>query len=96
LVSPWGLRLTVYLGIKNIGKGEEYIKKTNYFFLSFPKKVNRVTFLKVTLLFILFLIWGFPLSIYRSKFCEIMYEPAYYHKTSFCVRIEKLVRKFIY
>lgn len=33
-----------------------------------------IDFLKENIWFILFLIWGFPLSIYRSKFRKIVYQ----------------------
>ena len=33
-----------------------------------------IAFLKDNIWFILFLIWGFPLNIYRSKFRKIVYQ----------------------
>ena len=33
-----------------------------------------ITFLKDNIWFILFLVWGFPLSFYRSKFRKIVYQ----------------------
>ncbi len=33
-----------------------------------------ITFLKDNIWFILFLAWGFPLSIYRSRFRKIVYQ----------------------
>ena len=57
----------------------EYVRKTRAFIPWFPKKIiKRYTMIgkiqRENIWFILFIIWGIPLTIYRSKFRKMVYQ----------------------